>query len=65
MITVRIEPGGEEKTFERLNTVLQLLNRLGLRPTEALVIRDGRMLTPDLKLRRDDVITVRVVVSAG
>ncbi|MCM0756789.1 hypothetical protein M7784_16265 [Desulfovibrio aminophilus] len=65
MITVRLEPGGEVKTFDRLNTVHQLLNRLGLRFTEALVIRDGRLLTQDLKLKPGDAITVRVVTSAG
>jgi sulfur carrier protein len=65
MITVRMEPGGEVKTFAQLNTVQQLLNRLGLRHTEALVIRGGRLLTQDLKLNPDDALTVRVVVSAG
>lgn len=65
MITVRMEPGGEVKTLTQLNTVQQLLNRLGLRYTEALVIRGGRLLTQDLKLEPDDVLTVRDVGSVG
>ncbi len=65
MITVRITPGDRVLTFDRLNTVLQLLNKLGLGMTDALVARDGVLLTPDRKLRRGDELTVRVVVSRG
>jgi len=65
MITVRITPGDKVLTFDRLNTVLQLLNKLGLGMSDALVARDGVLLTPDRKLRRGDELTVRVVVSRG
>ncbi|MEF2145314.1 MAG: hypothetical protein V3573_07710 [Desulfovibrionaceae bacterium] len=65
MITVHVEPDNETLTFASLNTVLQLLNRLGLRSTQALVVRDGNLLTADRKLGRDDVITIKKVVSAG
>ncbi|MEW5773435.1 MAG: hypothetical protein AB1916_07900 [Thermodesulfobacteriota bacterium] len=65
MITVRVTPGDRVLTFDRLNTVLQLLNKLGLGMTDALVAREGVLLTPDRKLRRGDELTVRVVVSRG
>ena len=65
MITVRLTPGDQVVTFDRLNTVLQLLNKLGLGMTDALVAREGVLLTPDRKLRRGDDLTVRVVVSRG
>lgn len=65
MIVVRLEPEGKTLTFDRLNTALQLLNRLGLRPGEALVARAGQLLTPDRKLGQGDELMVRVVVSRG
>lgn len=65
MITVRVTPGDRVLTFDRLNTVLQLLNKLGLGMTDALVAREGVLLTPDRKLRQGDEVTVRVVVSRG
>lgn len=65
MIVVRLEPEGKTLTFDRLNTALQLLNRLGLGPGEALVARGGQLLTPDRKLVQGDELTVRVVVSRG
>lgn len=64
-IVVRIEPDGEVREFPSLNTVLQLLNRLDLTPTQALVIREGGLLTPDRKLAQGDEILVRTVVSRG
>jgi sulfur carrier protein len=65
MITVRIEPEGSDQTFETLNTALQLLNRIGVRPSTALVIRGEELLTPDRKLCHGDRITVRLVGSRG
>ncbi len=65
MVTVHVEPDGETLTFARLNTVLQLLNKLGLRPTQALVIRGRDLLTQDMPVGRDDEITVRKVISTG
>lgn len=65
MINVTIQPDGESVTFDRLNTVQQLLNRLGLGRNDALVIREGRLLTPDIKLGRRDEIVVRLVGSRG
>lgn len=65
MLTVHVEPDGETITFDRLNTGLQLLNRLGLLRTQALIIREGELLTPDRKLRHGDVITLKKVTSVG
>jgi sulfur carrier protein len=65
MITVTIEPEGEVREFASLNTALQLLNKLGLRRSEALVIRGPELLTPDRKLHGGDVIVVRKVRSSG
>ena len=65
MYTIRIEPENETIEFERLNTVLQLLNRLGLRRTDALIIRGDELLTPDRRLSNGDRIIVRKVRSTG
>jgi sulfur carrier protein len=64
-IWVKIEPDQETKRFKGLNTVLQLLNRLGLRVNSALIIREGQLLTPDQRLNPGDQITVRLVTSRG
>lgn len=68
-ITLRLEPENQTLEVPRPKTVLQLLNRLNMRPTSCLVIRekDGErtLLTPDLKLERGDVVTVRKVTSSG
>lgn len=65
MITVHLEPQNKTVEFERLNTVLQLLNKLGLSRTDALVIRGDKLLTPDRKIEREDVLIVRCVISGG
>ncbi|MGE4292261.1 MAG: hypothetical protein AB7E32_08630 [Desulfovibrio sp.] len=65
MITVHIQPDNETLEFSSLNTVLQLLNRLNLRSTHALIIRDGKLLTADRKLHYGDEIVVKKVISAG
>ena len=65
MVTVKIEPDGEIITFTKLNTVMQLLNKLDLYVNDALIIRDGKLITTDEWIGRDDVITVRKVVSKG
>lgn len=68
-ITLRLEPENTVMEVPRPKTVLQLLNRLQLRPTACLVIReaDGErgLLTPDLRLNPGDVVTVRKVTSSG
>lgn len=65
MIKVRLEPEDKVVEFTSLNTVLQLLNKLGLHQTDALVIRDGQLLTQDMRIRKDDEITIRKVISVG
>ncbi|MBU1230256.1 MAG: hypothetical protein KKA55_08105 [Proteobacteria bacterium] len=65
MITVFIEPDNETMTFVRLNTVLMLQRRLGLRVNDALVIRGEELLTPDCQLKDGDQIRVRKVMSTG
>lgn len=71
-ITLRLEPENQVMELPRPKTVLQLLNRLSIRPGSCLVIREpaqagGRrdLLTPDLKLETGDTITVRKVTSSG
>ena len=65
MITVRVEPGNETHTFERLNTVLMLQKRLGLRVNDALVIRGDELLTPDCRINDGDELRIRKVMSTG
>lgn len=65
MITIRRKPGNKVLGFERLNTVRQLLHRLGEKVNTVLVIREGRLLTPDVRLSDGDEIEVRSVRSSG
>lgn len=71
MSTIIIEPEGKTLEGVKVNTVLQLLNRLKLRPGSALVIRrndpahKGELLTPDLPIQFTDTIVVRTVGSRG
>ncbi len=64
-ITVHLEPQGKSLSLPRPKTVWQLMNRLGLKPCSALIIRDGGLLTRDREILPGDVITVRSVVSSG
>lgn len=64
-VRVFLERENKRLEFDRVNTVLQLLNKLGLKQGTALVIRDGGLLTPDLKINPGDEITVRTVISRG
>ncbi|QGY40139.1 hypothetical protein GM415_08365 [Pseudodesulfovibrio cashew] len=65
MITVHLEPEGEVVELHNTKSVLAVLNRLNLRSTMAIVVRDGELLTPDRKLHMNDVLMVRKVTSAG
>lgn len=64
-VTVQLERECETLTFPKLNTVLQLLNKLKLGVNDCLVIRDGELLTTDRKIKAGDHITVRTVISMG
>jgi len=65
MITIIFEPEGGQKTFSRINTALGLLHKLGIKPTDALLIRGDELLTPDRRLHPGDRITIRFVASRG
>lgn len=65
MVRVHIEATGERLEFRRINTVLQLLGRLGLKSTEVLVIRGGELLTQDRFVGHEADIRIRHVVSRG
>lgn len=64
-IQVLLQPEETAFSMPRPKTVLQLLHRLGIRPGTALVIREGRLLTPDRRIENGDAVTVRIVTSAG
>lgn len=65
MITVNLEPDGDVIELHKTRSVLSVLNKLKLRSTMAIVVRDGELLTPDRKLDNGDVVMVRKVTSAG
>ena len=65
MITVNLEPDGKVVELHRTRSVLGVLNRLNLRSTMAIVVRNGELLTPDRMLEHGDVLMVRKVTSAG
>lgn len=65
LVYVRFEPDGARKAIPRPKTALQLLERLNLHEEEALVIRNGQLLTPDRHIWPGDSVIVRVVASRG
>ena len=64
-VTITFEPGKKVTSIPRPRTVTQLLNRLNLKPSQVLVIRNGGLLTPDREVMPGDEITLRNVTSAG
>ena len=65
MITVNLEPDGKRIELNDTRSVLAVLNKLRLRSTMAIVVRDGELLTSDRKLFNGDELMVRKVTSAG
>jgi sulfur carrier protein len=65
MITVNLEPDGKRIELNDTRSVLAVLNKLRLRSTMAIVVRDGELLTSDRKLFHGDELMVRKVTSAG
>ncbi len=65
MITVNLEPDGKVIELHKTRSVLSVLNKLKLRSTMAIVVRDGELLTPDRLLRKGETLMVRKVTSAG
>lgn len=63
-VNVTLQPSNQTHVMQ-VRSVLQLLNKLSIRPTTVLVIRDGGLLTPDQRLHHGDDIIVRTVVSSG
>ena len=64
-VTVHLQPSGKVITMPRPKTVLQLLNKLGIRRGVALVIRDNGLLTPDREILAGDTLIVRIATSSG
>ncbi len=62
---VIIQPENKIKDIPKISSVTGLLNILGLKSTQALVIRDNQLLTPDQKVFPEDRIIVRLVASRG
>ncbi|RQD67320.1 MAG: hypothetical protein D5R98_01000 [Desulfonatronovibrio sp. MSAO_Bac4] len=62
---ITLQPENKIKNIFKAATVLSLLNKLDLKPTQAIVIRDNQLLTPDEKIFEEDNIIVRVVASRG
>jgi len=65
MITVNLEPDGKVIELPNTRSVHAVLNKLQLRFTMAIVVRDGELLTPDRMLENGDTLLVRKVTSAG
>jgi len=65
MITVNLEPDGEQIEMSNTRSVVAVLNKLKLRSTMAIVVRDGELLTADRMLKNGDTLMVRKVTSAG
>ena len=64
-ITLILQPTGGTQVIPRPKTVRQLLNKLDIRPTTALVIRGKELLTPDRRIETGETIIVRSVISSG
>ncbi len=62
---ILIEPENEVANIHKASTVLNLLKKLQLRPNQAIVIRNGELLTPDRKIGSEDSIVVRKIASRG
>lgn len=63
--TVLLQPEDKTLIFPYQRSVQQLLNTLEIRRNTTLVIRNGKLLTPDSPLDFGDHITIRRVTSAG
>ncbi len=62
---ITLEPENRQVLLPKVSTVTGLLNKLGLKSNQALVIRNNELLTPDEKIYPDDAIIVRQVASRG
>ncbi len=64
-MNVLLTPEGREVVVERAKRVSDLLTQLSITPGTVLVIREGRLLTDDERLSRNDEVELRSVVSGG
>ena len=65
MVSVFLQPEDTELALPRPKNAQQLLKALGLGSCEALVARDGELLTPDRAVYSGDRLLVRKVTSSG
>ncbi|MDL1965477.1 MAG: hypothetical protein DRP81_03780 [Candidatus Omnitrophota bacterium] len=65
MIKIRFFPEGKEIKFSKGGQVKQILKKLNLSPTTALVIKNNQLLTSDLFIKDGDEIEIRLVGSKG
>jgi len=65
MPRIRIFPHNEEINLEKATSVENLLNRLKLPAQQTLVIRNRKILTPDVLINKNDLIEIRPVTSTG
>lgn len=65
IIYLELQPGNHRSVRPRQKTALQLLHSLDLAEETALVIRDGKLLTPDRQICAGDAICVCMTGSRG
>ena len=65
MIKIRFFPQGTELKLQKGGQVRQILKKLNLSPTTALVIKDNQLLTSDLFIKDGEEIEIRLVGSKG
>ena len=65
MIKIRFFPQGTELKLQKRGQVRQILKKLNLSPTTALVIKDNQLLTSDLFIKDGEEIEIRLVGSKG
>lgn len=64
-VLVRVLPDEKWLSVPRPKLARQLLAAFGLLEETALVIRDGKLLTPDRHIWPDDKIVLKIVASRG
>ncbi len=65
MIEIVVVPICKKIEFDRPVSVGKVLKKLELLPNDALVIRNGKLLTRDVRLNDGDKIEIRLVGSRG